>query len=377
MMDTIICTMLGFEEQLQIKLINLLNQKTQEQIELQISQNQPCVYAKLKIHNFVLDRTGVISEDKLKACKSSHCIIFTLDISKEDSESLQLVSELKKQMHYILKSPGMADKPVLVLANGNNNKKNELPGNPKRIIVIGKKLELDLLPNKGFLQEISAEPQRQILKGLDWLQRNVKLNEKELIQIINGLQIQLRKLQLQMEKQTKSYKKLEQEVIMLKTQLNQQKNSTKMVEKKHVSFSDGNGPKVYDAKKIIPAFEKNILPESEWDHKLRLFIIYHYIKQYGKDGCFNAKSALCEHWYMYLSAINQREKFHVTKILFWVWIIWYCMHKGYKSYEEMWEKCPHLHSSSLWKQYYSDEIILRNPKARGLFSLVIISNLCF
>jgi hypothetical protein len=41
------------------------------------------------------------------------------------------------------------------------------------------------------------------------------------------------------------------------------------------------------------------------------------------------------------------------------------MHKGYQSYEEMWEKCPHLHSSSLWKQYYSDEIILRNPKARG------------
>jgi len=89
------------------------------------------------------------------------------------------------------------------------------------------------------------------------------------------------------------------------------------------------------------------------------------LKLHGKKDCIKADGWLCKNWFKYKASIGHGKLWHFTLTTFWVKIVADIIEKTtYDTFEAFWTANSVVQDASLHKKYYSDERLMKNPKAR-------------
>jgi hypothetical protein len=105
-------------------------------------------------------------------------------------------------------------------------------------------------------------------------------------------------------------------------------------------------------------FENCTMPLSVWDHYGRLRIVYHSLITYGFESTIDPNGWLCKHWKAYKTSIGHGQLWHYTLTRFWVNILLNIQRKyNYKSFDELYKSHPKIHYGSLFKEYYSEDVL--------------------
>jgi len=111
-------------------------------------------------------------------------------------------------------------------------------------------------------------------------------------------------------------------------------------------------------KDMTKMFEDCTMPLSIWDHYGRLRIVHHSLMTYGFDATIDPNGWLCKKWRDYKTSIGHGNLWHYTLTRFWINILYNLQNKhNYKSFDELYKSNPKIHYGSLFKEYYSDDVL--------------------
>ena len=112
-------------------------------------------------------------------------------------------------------------------------------------------------------------------------------------------------------------------------------------------------------------FQSGTMPLHIWDHYGRLRIVDYSLMKYGYANTIDPNGWLCKHWKSYKTTIGHGDLWHYSLTRFWINIIYNLQTKNkYKTFDELYKNNPNIHTGSLFKKYYSDDVIF-TPKARN------------
>ena len=105
-------------------------------------------------------------------------------------------------------------------------------------------------------------------------------------------------------------------------------------------------------------FEDNTLPITFWDHYGRLRIVFFSILHYGYKNTIDQNGWLCTNWKKYKHSIGHGNLWNYTLTRFWTNIL-YCIQRRhkFKTFKELYDRFPKIHYGSLFKDFYSNDII--------------------
>lgn len=119
-------------------------------------------------------------------------------------------------------------------------------------------------------------------------------------------------------------------------------------------------------KKMVELFENNQLPLLFWDHYGRLRLVHFYATNNMKDT-LDPNGVLCRNWRQHKQSIGHGNLWNYTLTMFWAKLmIKLQLEHKYKTFDELYKNNPELHRGSLFREYYSDEIIFSN-QARNMW----------
>lgn len=118
---------------------------------------------------------------------------------------------------------------------------------------------------------------------------------------------------------------------------------------------------------LLQMFENQTLPINSWDHYGRLRVVYLSIKKRGFLDTIKQDGWLCSSWRKYKKSIGHEKLWNYTLTRFWASIIYLIDEKNeYSGFNHFYEANTKLHSGSLFKQYYGDEIFSDKAKINWL-----------
>jgi hypothetical protein len=130
--------------------------------------------------------------------------------------------------------------------------------------------------------------------------------------------------------------------------------------KKEVKLTSTN----IDSNMMAEQFQNETLPLHIWDHYGRLRIVHYSLMKYGYKNTIDQSGWLCTNWKAYKTSIGHGDLWHYSLTRFWVNVIYNLQIKNnYKSFDELYNNNPSIQNGSLFKKYYSDNVIF-TPKAR-------------
>lgn len=116
---------------------------------------------------------------------------------------------------------------------------------------------------------------------------------------------------------------------------------------------------------MVQQFQNATLPLQIWDHYGRLRIVHYSLMKYGYANTIDQNGWLCKHWKIYKTTIGHGNLWHYSLTRFWVNIIYNLQQKNnHKTFDELYNANTFLHNGSLFKKYYSDDVIF-TQKARN------------
>jgi hypothetical protein len=111
-------------------------------------------------------------------------------------------------------------------------------------------------------------------------------------------------------------------------------------------------------------FQNETLDIELWDHYGRLKIVYYAIITYGYSEAINPNGWLCSNWKKYKTSIGHGHLWHYTLTRFWATVLYILLSSHYKSFDELYKNNPQIQKGSLFKEYYSDDVLF-TPHARN------------
>jgi len=111
-------------------------------------------------------------------------------------------------------------------------------------------------------------------------------------------------------------------------------------------------------KEMVTQFYDNTLPITFWDHYGRLRIVFFSILHYGYKNTIDQNGWLCTNWKKYKHSIGHGNLWNYTLTRFWTNIL-YCIQRRhkFKTFKELYDRFPKIHYGSLFKEFYSNDII--------------------
>lgn len=118
-----------------------------------------------------------------------------------------------------------------------------------------------------------------------------------------------------------------------------------------------------NATQMMNEFHKETLPIELWDHYGRLRVVWCSIIRFGFDETIKPDGWLCSSWKRYKTSIGHGDKWNYTLTRFWVNILVGIQESGkYKTFNELYDNNPRIHSGKLFQEYYGNEIFSDNAK---------------
>lgn len=141
---------------------------------------------------------------------------------------------------------------------------------------------------------------------------------------------------------------------ILKSQKNKNLTQSSIVSSKTININD-----------MVTQFEMSSLPLEIWDHFGRLRIVDYYLTNYGYNKTIDINGPLCVSWKKYKTSVGHEKLWNYTLTRFWTNIL-YSLHKKEPNltFEQIYEKYTYLQFGSLFKKYYSDDVIF-SQKAKN------------
>lgn len=111
-------------------------------------------------------------------------------------------------------------------------------------------------------------------------------------------------------------------------------------------------------KELAEQFEKCTLKLELWDHFGRLRIVYYSLMKYGWENTINPIGWLCNNWRRYKKSIGHEHLWNYTLTRFWANILLNLQKKySYKTFRELYDNNPNIHNGSLYKEFYTNDIL--------------------
>lgn len=118
-----------------------------------------------------------------------------------------------------------------------------------------------------------------------------------------------------------------------------------------------------NATQLMDEFYKETLPIELWDHYGRLRVVWCSIIRFGFEETIRPDGWLCSSWKRYKTSIGHGDKWNYTLTRFWVNILTGIQESGkYKTFNELYDNNPKIHSGKLFMEYYGNEIFSDEAK---------------
>lgn len=118
-----------------------------------------------------------------------------------------------------------------------------------------------------------------------------------------------------------------------------------------------------NAVQLMDEFHKETLPIELWDHYGRLRVVWCSIVRFGFEETIRPDGWLCSSWKRYKTSIGHGDKWNYTLTRFWVNVLMGIQESGkYKTFNELYDNNPRIHSGKLFTEYYGNEIFSDEAK---------------
>jgi hypothetical protein len=135
------------------------------------------------------------------------------------------------------------------------------------------------------------------------------------------------------------------------------------IETKSTSTCDTLTSRTITATQLMDEFYKETLPIELWDHYGRLRVVWCSIIRFGFDQTILKDGWLCESWKRYKTSIGHGDKWNYTLTRFWINVLAGIQESGkYKTFNELYDNNPKIHSGKLFMEYYGNEIFSDEAK---------------
>jgi hypothetical protein len=143
----------------------------------------------------------------------------------------------------------------------------------------------------------------------------------------------------------------------------QKLNSPKKTQKTKSTCGSAVTSRTISATKLMTDFYNETLPIELWDHYGRLRVVWCSLIRFGFEESILPSGWLCSSWRRYKTSIGHGDKWNYTLTRFWVNILAGIQESGkYKTFNELYENNPKIHSGKLFMEYYGNEIFSENAK---------------
>lgn len=114
---------------------------------------------------------------------------------------------------------------------------------------------------------------------------------------------------------------------------------------------------------LMNAFYNTSLPIDLWDHYGRLRVVWCSIIKFGFEETIKKDGWLCSSWKKYKTSIGHGDKWNYTLTRFWINVLAGIQETGkYKSFSQLYEANPKIHSGKLFMEYYGTELFTEEAK---------------